>query len=73
MGDEDFEPYEEEEVIYVDGGLPRDEYGYLGDPMYNEHRWSEATKGQLISDLERRTEAMRNMSHNYEEYLSLRE
>ena len=45
MGDEDFEPYEEEEVIYVDGGLPRDEYGYLGDPTYIEYRWSEATKG----------------------------
>ena len=32
--EEDFEQYEEE-VIYVDGGLPRDEYGYLGDPLLN--------------------------------------
>ena len=31
----------DEEAIYVDGGLPRDEDDYLGDPMHNQYQWSE--------------------------------
>ena len=29
----------DEEVIYVDGGLPTYDYGYLGDPIYIEYQW----------------------------------
>ena len=33
-----------EEAIYVDVGLTRDEYGYLGDSVYIEDKWDVSKK-----------------------------
>ena len=37
--EEDCEQYEEEEeAIYIDGGLPRNEYGYFSKQFYSDYR-----------------------------------
>ena len=36
--DEYFDPYEEEEIIYIDGGFSKDEDVYYYDQMGNEYQ-----------------------------------
>ena len=69
MNKEEFEQYQVE-TIYVDGGLPRDGYGYLGDPLFNEDQWNTSTKDRSKYDLARRTQVVVNMSHYYAKYIS---
>ena len=65
MGDEDFGPYEEEELIYVDGffHVSRDEYGEFCDQMCHEYQWYEPPMARSNSDLERKVKVSENMSH----------
>ena len=48
---DDIEHYEEEEVVYINGGLPRDEDGYFYDQMYNEYQRAKPPMDRSKDDL----------------------
>ena len=50
VGDGYFEPYAEEEIIYIDGGIPRDEVGYFSNQVYSEYRGVEPPMLDVAGD-----------------------
>ena len=48
VGDEYFDPCEEEETIYIDGGLPWDEDGYFCNQVYSEYRGVEPPMFDIV-------------------------
>ena len=74
--DDDFDQFvEEEEVIYINDGLKmsRDKYGYFYDHMYYEEINLELAMANPKKDLAKMIDAVENLHHHYEEYLSLGE
>ena len=61
--------YEEEEILYVDGGLPRNEYDENYWTLEGEDIRSDSP--MVKKNLTEIIEACENMSHWYEDYLDL--
>ena len=61
--------YEEEEILYVDGGLQKHEYDEYYWPLDGEDIKSDSP--MVKKDLPKMIEACENMPHCYEDYLAL--